>query len=413
MGPGLGDSFRRPRRRGELADAATGRAWDFSRKPVEHSEIALPSGAPEWMADRQALWSAVEASERRCDARLGREIILGLPRELDREAQLELVRDFVAEHVTSRGMVCDWSLHEPVASDGKSQPHCHLLTMTRAIDPAKPTGFGKKMRELDRRDLIVEWRQGWEQSANHALELAGERSADRRPVARCPVLRTRSSGATSTGRPRIDRLPGVHSGPAAARDGARGHPTDIGDELRAIAEENAARAAAYEAVREMAADVPEAPGRFLEMRAASDDPVGAFEQWGEWAREQLEHLRELARDVVEHVQEVAVSAWDNLVAAMSPFSDFALAEREAAEEREAELDRAIDEVLAEMDMPEPQTGREGREHEREAEIEAPGMEDEDAWIDDVLAEMDRDDRERGWDQERDLEHDRDEPELEL
>ena len=43
----------------ELADAATGRAWDFSRKPVEHSEIALPSDAPEWMTDRQALWSAV------------------------------------------------------------------------------------------------------------------------------------------------------------------------------------------------------------------------------------------------------------------------------------------------------------------------------------------------------------------
>ena len=194
------------------------------------------------------------------------------------------------------------------------------------------------------------------------------------------------------------------------REGIR---TDIGDELRAIAEENAARAAVYEAVREMAADVPEAPARFLEMRAASDDPVGAFEQWGEWAREELEHLRELALDASSMCRRWPSRAWDNLVAAMSPMSDFALAEREAAEEREAELDRAIDEVLAEMDMPEPQTGREGREHEREAEIEAPGMEDEDAWIDDVLAEMDRDDRERGWDQERDLEHDRDEPELEL
>ena len=107
----------------------------------------------------------------------------------------------------------------------------------------------------------------------------------------------------------------------------------------------------------MAADVPEAPARFLEMRAASADPLGAFEEWAGWARENAEHLRELARDGVERVQEMAISAWDNLVAAMSPLSDFAMAEREAAEEREAELDRAIDEVLAEMDLPEPHTAR--------------------------------------------------------
>src|SRR5689334_15710125 len=168
----------------ELADTATGRAWDFSRKLVEFSEVSLPDRAPGWMADRQSLWSAVEASEKRCDVRLGREIILGLPRELGRDEQIALVRDFVAEHVTSRGMVCDWSLHEPTASDGKPQPHCHLLTTTRAIDPDKPTGFGKKMRELDRRDLIVSWRQGWEQSANHALEMAGrEERIDGRSIA--------------------------------------------------------------------------------------------------------------------------------------------------------------------------------------------------------------------------------------
>src|SRR3954454_23782791 len=130
----------------------------------------------------------------------------------------------------------------------------------------------------------------------------------------------------------------------------------------------------------MAADVPEAPGRFLEMRAASDDPVGAFEQWGEWAREALEKLREMALAAVERVQEAALSAWDNLVAAMSPMSDFALAERAAAEEREAELDRAIDEVLAGMDTPEPEA--EIEQGEQDPEMEA------------LLAEMEHDDREQ-------------------
>jgi hypothetical protein len=69
-----------------------------------------------------------------------------------------------------------------------------------------------------------------------------------------------------------------------------------------------------------------------------------------------------------------------MVAAMSPMSDHAIAEREAAEEREAELDRAIDEVLAEMDTPEP--GAEIEPGEQDPEMEA------------ILAEMDRDDREQ-------------------
>jgi hypothetical protein len=276
-------------------------------------------------------------------------------------------------------MVCDWPLHEPVASDGKPQPHCHLLTTTRAIDPAKPTGFGKKMRELDRRDLIVEWRQGWEQSANHALELA-----DREERIDARSLEARFRDALERGdfeeAACFDREPLPHLGAAAHAMERQGIATDIGDELRAIAEENSSRAAAYEAVREMAADVPEAPGRFLEMRAASDDPVGAFEKWGEWARDALEQLREMALAAVERVQEAALSAWDNLVAAMSPMSDFALAERAAAEEREAELDRAIDEVLAETDTPEP--GAEIEPGEQDPEMEA------------ILAELDRDDRER-------------------
>ena len=68
-------------------------AFDFSAKRgVVHSEIVLPDGAPVWMADRERLWNAVEAAEKRKDVRLARETQLALPRELDREAQLALLR---------------------------------------------------------------------------------------------------------------------------------------------------------------------------------------------------------------------------------------------------------------------------------------------------------------------------------
>src|SRR6478609_7782023 len=83
-----------------------GQAFDFSgKRGVVHSEVVLPEGAPVWMADRERLWNAVEASEKRKDARLARETQLALPRELDREAQLALLRGFVGEQMVARGMV--------------------------------------------------------------------------------------------------------------------------------------------------------------------------------------------------------------------------------------------------------------------------------------------------------------------
>src|SRR3954453_2244463 len=93
-----------------------GQAFDFSAKRgVVHSEIVLPPDAPVWMGDRERLWNAVEASEKRKDARLARETQLALPRELGREAQLELVRDFVPKQMVARGMVAGPRRRPPAA----------------------------------------------------------------------------------------------------------------------------------------------------------------------------------------------------------------------------------------------------------------------------------------------------------
>jgi len=54
------------------------------RRSVLHSEIITPDDAPEFMRDRSQLWNAVEATERRKDARLAKEIEFALPRELER-----------------------------------------------------------------------------------------------------------------------------------------------------------------------------------------------------------------------------------------------------------------------------------------------------------------------------------------
>ena len=54
----------------KLKDERTNLIHDYSRKSgVDYSVILSPIAA-DWITDRQQLWNRVEATERRCDARL-------------------------------------------------------------------------------------------------------------------------------------------------------------------------------------------------------------------------------------------------------------------------------------------------------------------------------------------------------
>ena len=79
-----------------LHDERLDRDHDFTNKDgVVHSDVLLPEGAPEEFADREKLWNAVEAAEKRKDAQLSREVEFAIPRELTREQGIELAREFV------------------------------------------------------------------------------------------------------------------------------------------------------------------------------------------------------------------------------------------------------------------------------------------------------------------------------
>lgn len=67
-----------------------------------HSEILLPLGAPPAWADREVLWNAVEAREKRKDAQLAREVEVSLPRELRLPVLIQLAR---SEIFVAAGMV--------------------------------------------------------------------------------------------------------------------------------------------------------------------------------------------------------------------------------------------------------------------------------------------------------------------
>ena len=150
-----------------LRDERLERSHDFSSKRgVVHSEIMLPEKAPQAWSDRERLWNDVEALEVRRDAQLAREVEFALPREMTHAQGIELARDFVQAEFVDQGMIADLNVHWDIAEDGSPKPHAHVMLTMRAVDE---NGFGKKMREWNRTEMVGRWREHWAELANERL----------------------------------------------------------------------------------------------------------------------------------------------------------------------------------------------------------------------------------------------------
>ncbi|MEO7680777.1 MAG: MobQ family relaxase, partial [Sphingomonas sp.] len=142
-----------------LHDERIERHHDFSNKAgVVHSEVMLPADAPEHFGDREKLWNAVEAAEKRVDAQLAREIEFAIPRELDQAEGIRLARDFVRAEFVDRGMIADLNVHWDIGADGEAKPHAHVMLTTRSVGE---DGFGPKVRDWNRTELLEQWRERW------------------------------------------------------------------------------------------------------------------------------------------------------------------------------------------------------------------------------------------------------------
>ena len=205
-----------------LYDGRVDKTFDYSRKEdVLHTEIIAPVGAPAWVSDRAALWNKVEASEKRKDAQLARSIIAALPRELDKEQNLALLRGYIQETFVTKGMIADLALHESDAGDGSKNPHAHILLTLR---PLEDEGFGKKNRDWNRVQTLNGWRHAWEVHTNQYLELAG---------------RTERVSLKSFKEQGINKHPQVHLGEDAGNLEKRGIETRRGNHNRKVQHENA------------------------------------------------------------------------------------------------------------------------------------------------------------------------------
>lgn len=115
---------------------------DFTRKGgIAHTEILLPQNAPQGFLERGTLWNSVEKIEKSKNSQLAREIEVALPKELDREKQINLVREYVKENFVKVGMCADIALHDK--NDGN--PHCHILLTMRPLN--EDTTWGAKSKK--------------------------------------------------------------------------------------------------------------------------------------------------------------------------------------------------------------------------------------------------------------------------
>ena len=125
-----------------LHDARQGVTHDYTRKRgVEARLLLMPYGGgvasfegAGCTAERERLWNAAEAAEKRKDARVAREYELALPCELDAVGRRRLVTAFAGELVRRHGVAVDAAVHAPGREGDQRNWHAHVLATTRRAE---------------------------------------------------------------------------------------------------------------------------------------------------------------------------------------------------------------------------------------------------------------------------------------
>ena len=202
----------------------------------------MPTNAPPEYADRATLWNSAEEVEKQWNSQLARRFVVALPREVPMEMYPQMMQEYCREHFVSKGMCCDFAIHDPDPLG--HNPHCHIMLTMRAIDEnGKWMPKSRKVYDLDengeriklpsgrwkshKEDTVdwneqyhaEEWRHGWEVVQNKYLELAG--SAERVDM-------------RSYERQGLDIIPTVHMGAAVSALERKGIETNIGNLNRDI-----------------------------------------------------------------------------------------------------------------------------------------------------------------------------------
>ncbi len=303
------------------------------KRGIIYTEIMLPSHAPPELMNRETLWNSAEKNEKQWNSQLARRIVLALPKEIDRQSQIELLQRYCREQFVSRGMCVDFALHDK--DDGK--PHAHILLTMRALDEQGhwlpksrkvydldengerirlPSGEWKSHKEntVDWNEQTNGelWRHSWEIITNEFLERAGRSErVDLRSFERQGIE---------------DKMPTVHLGTAAYQMEKRGVQTFAGDLNRDIQKANGILAAIKKTISSLRdwltslsekkhqleaeqyrnATVPMLLMKYLDIRKAER------EDWAYGQQTALSKDLKKIADVIAYVQERGITTLDEL-----------------------------------------------------------------------------------------------------
>ncbi len=226
-----------------LVDGRTGDVHDYRYRrengEISFSALVHPDGriwANPSPSQLESLWSHIEQVERRWNSQVGRSVIVALPHVLSEEGQRQVCRRFSLRVAQRYRTMAQFDLHHPsrhAAADPRNI-HGHLLIPTRSLDERGRFDNGAKIRVLSNRTLAREevkaLRGLWVDTVNEELAREGIVREDGSPL-RLDPRSYRERG--------IERIPEVHLGVAATALERKGVPTVVGDQNRAIREDNA------------------------------------------------------------------------------------------------------------------------------------------------------------------------------
>ncbi|MBQ7599574.1 MAG: MobA/MobL family protein [Clostridia bacterium] len=108
------------------------RTYDLGHGGILYKEVMLPEGTPERFSDRGYLWNSIEKAEKQKNSSLAYRFLMGLNFPFTDKEIIDLTRKFVRENLCSRGMICDFAIHEP--DEGYRTKHVHMICPQRELD---------------------------------------------------------------------------------------------------------------------------------------------------------------------------------------------------------------------------------------------------------------------------------------
>lgn len=185
----------------KMRDEVREKTFNYASKSdeVAFREVFLPEDVPQEFVNPEKLWASIERSSHGPKAQLARYGSAALPKELNRNQQIELTRDFFNE-LKKDGMCCQISIHDV---NGKN-PHVDFMLSMRRWDAQKGTWAAKQKKVYahdseghliadgrfkngkikykckvvnnawDDKIYVQKWRDLWEKKTNEALKKAGK-----------------------------------------------------------------------------------------------------------------------------------------------------------------------------------------------------------------------------------------------